>query len=609
MKRFLEELQKKQSPHEKEELYSFFLRQTPFAIQGNIALFVITLLATPHSLRPFLTYWGVVLGILIFGRYLIYRVDSKEPRIILNYPYLPFILTNGTACCWGILPWILNWDPSDPSLLFIPFLLSGLAAGGVIISVASIITCILYPVIILSLGILPLSLIAINPDNSLFFMTLIYMSFLVRIGIMFNTILRNNFVSKYEVQELNTSLQKKGEELQAQNDMLTIMSQKTNAASRAKSEFLARMSHEIRTPLNAIIGMSTVGIEDGTVDGMKESFDLVQRSADHLLSLVNDILDFSKIESGTFSIHKTSFDLNHEISSIASIIKHQAHARDLWFSVNIADNVPTQVISDNLRIRQILINFLGNACKFTPSGGSISLNVSSEHSEKYSGKVLKFTVTDNGQGIKEEDQKKIFESFVQVSQNLDSLNAGSGLGLAISDRLAKLLGGEIVLKSSLGKGSAFTLVLPLVEDIALMNLQSHEMDTQMQVNVVPLEILVAEDNQINQKLIDKLLTKDGHKVTLTNNGKEVLDVLKNQSFDVILMDCSMPILDGYAASKEIRASGSTVPIIALTAHALAGAREECIASGMNEYLTKPIDRSRLRRLLARVAIGKSSASK
>lgn len=604
MKKFLKRLYGRNEASEREELYQFFLSQTPFAIQGNLALLTIAFFATPPTLRSLLTEWGLVIGSLILMRFAIYTIDTRKLFVIKRYPVLPFILTNATAACWGILPWVLHWDPQDPKLLFIPFLLSGLAAGGVIISIASRVTCVMYPLVILSIGILPMSLIAENPDRSIFFMTLIYMSFLIRIGLMFNSILRSNFLSKSEVVELNRSLQKKGEELQAQNDMLTIMSQKTNAANKAKSEFLARMSHEIRTPLNAIIGMSAVGVEDGTNEGMKESLHLVQSSADHLLSIVNDILDFSKIESGTFSIHKTSFDLHHEVTSIASIIKQQAQAKDLWFSVSIAQDVPAHVISDNLRIRQILINFLGNACKFTPRGGTVSLSVIAEHSDKYNGKILKFTVTDNGQGIREEDQKKIFESFVQVSQNVDSLIGGSGLGLSISDRLAKLLGGEIHLSSEIGKGSSFSLVLPLVEDVTLRDMHSSETQRLLHEKIVPLDILVAEDNSINQKLVEKMLEKDGHKVTVASNGKEVVEMIKKDRFDVILMDCSMPVMDGYTATKEIRLSGSKIPIIALTAHALAGAREECLASGMNEYLTKPIDRSRLRRLLARVALSK-----
>lgn len=422
---------------------------------------------------------------------------------------------------------------------------------------------------------------------------------------MFNAILRKSFIARLEVQELNQSLQKKSDELQQQNDNLKALGKKIEAVGAAKDEFLARMSHEIRTPLHAVIGMSIVGLEDGTLEGMRESLGLVQNSADHLLSIVNDVLDFSKIESGSLSIHNSSFDLRHEITALTSIIKQQAHAKELWFSVSIDSSVPSHIISDNLRIRQILINFLGNACKFTPKGGTITLSIISEFSKKYNCAVLKFTVTDTGVGIKFEDQRKIFGSFVQLNENQESLSSGAGLGLAISDRLAKLLGGEIVLKSALGEGSSFSLIIPVIEDVSLRDIDSGETTGHLNESERPLKVLVAEDNFINRRLIEKLLMHDGHSVELAENGSIALEKLKEGHFDVVLMDCSMPVMDGYTATKNIRASGSKIPIIALTAHALAGAREECIAAGMNEYLTKPLDRARLKRLLSRVAMGLS----
>jgi PAS domain S-box-containing protein len=358
--------------------------------------------------------------------------------------------------------------------------------------------------------------------------------------------------------------------------------QAAESASRAKAEFLATMSHEIRTPLNGVIGLSRV-LEQSELPVRETGYvRLINSCASTLLGMVNDVLDFSKIEAGQMVLEPSDCDLRALIQETGDVIAHRARARSLGFEVSVAPEVPCRVTVDVNRLRQILLNLLGNALKFTGNGG-FALRVSTGSLAR--NRSLMFAVTDTGNGISPEDQAKLFKRFSQVDASSTRRFQGSGLGLAISRDLAQLMGGDIRLSSALGAGSTFTLEIPLVEATSAPGPQEAD-PTERAADA----ILLVEDNPINQLVAQALLEKLGYpNVTIAENGQEALDRCAQRSFALILMDCQMPVMDGFEATRQLRASGFMEPIIALTAGAVSSDRDRCLASGMNDYLAKPID--------------------
>ena len=378
---------------------------------------------------------------------------------------------------------------------------------------------------------------------------------------------------------------------------------KAEAANIAKSQFLANMSHELRTPMNGIIGMTNLALPMSADKRQNEYLELVSQSADHLLSLLNDILDFSKIESNKVLLEKIEFDLPELCYKLLRTLSPAAEAKGLTLVDAIGEELPRWVVGDPTRLRQILLNLLSNGIKFTHAG-----KVELRASKSAEGEVC-FKVSDTGIGIPQNRQRSIFEAFVQVDAGTSRQFGGSGLGLAISDQLVTLMGGKIGVESEVGTGTKFSFSIPLPK-AADRKSQTHH-DDLSGLTVMPgltsrgavnrLRILVAEDNRINQRLAQVTLENAGHEVFVVDNGSEALAAWTRQSFDVVLMDVQMPVMDGLEASAAIRRAegrGVHVPIIALTANAMSGDRERCIASGMDDYLTKPINLNALMNKLA-----------
>jgi PAS domain S-box-containing protein len=380
-------------------------------------------------------------------------------------------------------------------------------------------------------------------------------------------------------------------------------------SSCAKSEFLANMSHEIRTPMTAILGFAERLMHlNRTREDEIEAVAAIHRNGNHLLAVINDILDISKIESGRLLIERIPCSPCQILSDVASSMRIRALEKSLSFSAECPEQVPASIQSDPTRLRQILMNLVGNAIKFTSAGG-VRVSMRLEHDPRAEAQMLRFDVTDTGIGISSAQHAAVFQPFAQADSSTTRLYGGSGLGLAISKRLAEMLDGSISLESAPGQGSTFTLRInpgdlhgvPLVRCDCDARLAPARGVTPQCAAPLGGRILLVEDGRDNRRLIGLQLKEAGAEVVFAENGREALQAIETQSFDVVLMDMQMPVMDGYLATSELRRRGSKLPIIAITAHAMESDRDKCLQCGCSDFLSKPIDEqclvSTLRRYL------------
>jgi len=409
-----------------------------------------------------------------------------------------------------------------------------------------------------------------------------------------------------ETQELNKKLIQKKEQLEENVQQLEKAKEKVEEGSRAKSEFLSTMSHEIRTPMNAIIGMTNLLVKDNPREDQLEQLEILDFSAKTLLALINDVLDFSKIESGKIEFEKEPFKLEDLINGVLESFRFTAEKKDVQLYIDLDESLPEVVTGDPNRLTQILNNLVSNAVKFTEEG-SVGILVEPVRQQNETMQI-KFSVTDTGIGISEEKQKDIFESFTQEQTDTSRIFGGTGLGLTISKKLIELQDGNISVESEKGKGSTFEVTMPFgledKVDKGELSFNQHTMPDTLQGATV----LLVEDNAINQKVMTRFLDKWGMNVVVAENGAKAVEKLQEEAINLVLMDLQMPVMDGYEATRNIRALAenrkSNVPIIALTAAALKEVREKVFASGMDDYLTKPFNPAELQKKLEHYILNK-----
>ena len=405
--------------------------------------------------------------------------------------------------------------------------------------------------------------------------------------------------------QTNEALEEKVRERTAD---LEAQKQRADEANAAKGAFLATMSHEIRTPMNGILGMAHLALSTPLTPRQRDYLDKIRGSTRYLLEIINNILDFSKIDAGKLELERIAFSLDDVMEGLSSLFAAKAREGDLAFEVVVAPETPRILLGDPLRLKQVLANLIGNAIKFTESGG-VRIEIRPLESGEGALRLL-FSVIDSGIGMNREQQSALFHEFTQADSSTTRKYGGTGLGLTISRQLVERMEGEIDLTSTPGEGSTFTLTLPFElpedlpearEDMEALEHSTTKMEEQAPPSFPPAKILLVEDNPTNQQVASELLRMAGLRVSIAEDGIEALEQLREQHFDLVLMDIQMPRMDGYQTTAQIRHDPRLreLPIIAMTAHALAADQKRCLDAGMNDHVGKPVEPDRLYRALSR----------
>ena len=591
------------------------------AMMSNIVSLVVAILLAlvlwrdePHDvLMPWLVY---MVGITLVRAGMDYVHKSRKNSDLLHdvfgrYYLLAILLT---AFGWGMSGYFLF--PADSThQLVLGFVLAGIASGGVSVMTPVLKLYLLY----LLLVIFPITvhLFMMGGDFTILAITTVfYMLIMAAIGGRINnSVLKSlevrfhnesliKFMSqaRNESEDLNEELSTEIEQRKRVEKELQKAKEVAEAASKTKSEFLANMSHEIRTPMNGILGTLQLLQGSELTASQREYVGIAYNSGESLLSLLNDILDFSKIEAGKLKLEYIPFDLKSLTRELTVLLQQRAEEREVELAVEFDNDIPPVIKGDSVRIRQILTNLMTNAIKFTEKGKVTVKAIMLEKAEKTV--RIRLEINDTGIGIAEETQRKLFNSFTQADGSTTRKYGGTGLGLAIVRQLVTLMRGRLGVDSEEGKGSCFWAEITF--EISDVNeIENPQQPVVERVELLEGKVLLVEDNPVNQIIAKKMLEKVGLEYEAVDNGEKAVKRLKQpHEFKLVLMDCQMPVMDGYAATQALReheedTETEHLPVIAMTANAMEGDKDKCLASGMDDYISKPVNQQALKDTLAK----------
>ncbi|NOQ88088.1 MAG: response regulator [Gammaproteobacteria bacterium] len=568
----------------------------------------------PHEV---LSVWLGVMALLFIYRsvalyFKLYSDENKSAidKFVIRRWYLVSVFLTGAG--WGITS-TLMFPYNELHQIVLAFILVGVSATGVAYSSVAwvyygYVGCVLLPLMIRLFYMGGEIYYALSAMTGFFLGVMImavyrmYKSSIAELELSYkNEALIDDIMNaSVTLENLNDNLKNEiqhGKKIEAE---LKEAKDKAEKMSLAKGEFLANMSHEIRTPMNGVIG--TLQLLEGTKLDVeqKEFVETAHKSADALLAILNDILDISKIEAGKLSFENIAFDFKQIVKDIVVLYSLKSEQQGVLLVQEIDSDLPESLLGDPTRIRQIIVNLVSNALKFTRQGEvKVSVDVVKNNTESVD---VKITVSDTGIGIPKAALETLFNAFTQADGSTTRKYGGTGLGLAIVSQLVDMMGGTLGVESEEGKGSAFWFIASFqnTDKAAETVEQSVSKNEELPLNA---KVLLVEDNQINQMVAMKMLQKVGLNAVLANNGIEALNILKEQSFDLVLMDCQMPEMDGFDTTREIRKSGirtlkeTHLPVIAMTANVMSGDRERCLEVGMDDYIGKPVQQGHLETVL------------